>query len=254
MISGMKGTVSIPMKISAGASGSVCDLSVSSECFAVTTTLLRSEAYCAGRVALPAGGNPGRLPQDHPLHRENRVEECALRCRAQQSHFPGRYGDTALVIKEPHGSQFCICASGDCTSLLQDSDQASYSMSFSGTCVAPTIIGCDDPDAATCTITCDDGDTDVGLCKGAGTTLQCADDRDCDVVCSEPWACADATLNCPDNAYADTPHACTVRCTGDAAHACSGLTIHAEYAQSLDFVCDARGDRCGHNAQVRYPS
>ena len=61
-------------------------------------------------------------------------------------------------------------------------------------------IGCDNPAADTCVITCV-----AQACSGG---LQCAAGKTCVVSCVGTDACRDATLGCPDGEY------CELTCSG----------------------------------------
>jgi hypothetical protein len=54
-----------------------------------------------------------------------------------------------------------------------------------------------------------------GIC--AGLTIDCPDDRPCDVLCNGPSACRNAVVSCPPG------HDCKVECRGD--QACGGMMI-----------------------------
>lgn len=75
----------------------------------------------------------------------------------------------------------------------------------------PCPESCDACDEGTCRIAC----TEPDACKNE--VLACPDGWPCEVECADKHACQNATLLCPD------AHACDVVCYGD--HTCEGLTV-----------------------------
>ena len=133
-------------------------------------------SYCHYQAALPAGYDPALLPDDHPMYRADRLEECALRCRAQAWRKSDSIVDSAFTVKID--GQNCRCGAlhnsdpSPCDTLAVDSNLATYNMAFAGTCVAPT---CSDGARNGDEVGVDCG----GSCAACAAGKCCAENSDC---------------------------------------------------------------------------